>query len=305
MRLCLSTILCSTMTFSVSLLSLSTATASFVSRVVLSNFARHIHRSTHTDAPVLSSENMDIFHLRRTVDSTQDEAKRLLDGTLHKGSLAVIADSQRKGRGTSGRPWVSSEGNLFMTMAIPIDSIPSSKITLLPLGVGLIIAQTLWPRLTTRPTVKWPNDVLIDGMKIAGTLIENYCSDDRQFWLVGVGVNVHSHPVELPSHTGDFRSNPRSASHLMKYANSNQSNLSVFDIGVELASGLQEWITGLRSLDEEAFVSSWKLWADFSVPYELRETGESVKILDMERDGQLRVVDGFGRERLLVADYFF
>jgi biotin-(acetyl-CoA carboxylase) ligase len=254
---------------------------------------------------VLSSDNIDIFHLRRIVDSTQDEAKRLLDSSLPKGWLAVIADNQRKGRGTSGRPWVSSEGNLFMTVAIPVDSIPSSKLTLLPLGVGLIIAQTLWPRLTTRPTVKWPNDVLIDGMKIAGTLIESHSSDHRQFWLVGVGVNVQSHPVELPSHALDFRSNPRSATHLLKYANSNQSNLSVFDIGVELAVGLQEWVSGLRSLDEVAFVSSWKRWADFSVAYELRETGERVKILDMERDGQLRVVDGVGKERLLVADYFF
>ena len=305
MRLCLSTMLGAIMSFSVSRSSRSKATASFVSRVVSSSFPRHIQRSIHMDVPVLSSETIDVFHLRRTVDSTQDEAKRLLDTFHSQGYLAVIAENQRKGRGTSGRPWVSTEGNLFMTVAIPMDSIPRSKFTLLPLGVGLVTAQTVWPHLITRPTVKWPNDVLIDGRKVAGTLIENYSSDQRQFWLVGIGVNVQSHPVELPSQYLDFRSEPRSATHLLKYVHSNHERLTAFDVGVELASALQEWVSSLGSLDDFAFVSSWKRWADFSVDYELRETGERVKILDVERDGQLRVIDGIGQERLLVADYFF
>jgi biotin-[acetyl-CoA-carboxylase] ligase BirA-like protein len=257
------------------------------------------------DAPVLSPENIDIFHLRRTVDSTQDEAKRLLDTYRPKCSLAVIADNQRKGRGTSGRSWVATEGNLFLSVAIPMNSIPRSKVTLLPLGVGLIIAQTVRPQLTTRPTVKWPNDVLIDGMKIAGTLIENYRSDQNEFWLVGVGVNVRSSPHVLNSEPKDFRSMPRTATHLQRYANPSQDLFTAFDVGVELATGLQEWVSGLESLDAVDFTSSWKSWADFSADYELRETGERVKILDIEQDGQLRVLDAFGNQRLLVADYFF
>jgi biotin-(acetyl-CoA carboxylase) ligase len=142
-------------------------------------------------------------------------------------------------------------------------------------------------------------------MKIAGTLIENYRSDQNEFWLVGVGVNVRSSPHVLNSEPKDFRSMPRTATHLQRYANPSQDLFTAFDVGVELATGLQEWVSGLESLDAVDFTSSWKSWADFSADYELRETGERVKILDIEQDGQLRVLDAFGNQRLLVADYFF
>jgi len=260
------------------------------------------------DVPALSVEGLDIFHLQRTVDSTQDEAKRFIDTIRPEGSLAVIAQNQRKGRGTTGRRWVSVEGNLFMTVAIPRDVIPPSKLTLLPLGVGLIIAQTLKTKLKTNifPTVKWPNDVLIDGRKIAGTLIENHSSNRCDFWLVGVGVNVQSHPPNLPSETQDFRPKAREATHLHMFSDSTSQNLPVaFDLGVSIAVGLQQWVDTLGSLDVATFVSSWKSWADFGVPYELRETGERLIIVDLQEDGQLRVIDSNGVERLLMADYFF
>lgn len=305
MRFFLSNRLSATMTLSVWLSAQHSAMACFISKAVSSTTVSHYMTSAPMDTPVLSLGTMDIFHLQRAVDSTQDEAKRLIDIRRPKGYFAVIAENQRKGRGTSGRKWVATEGNLFLTLAIPTDAIPRYKTTLLPLGVGLVIAQIVRHRLTIRPTVKWPNDVLIDGQKVAGTLIENHVSDNREFFLVGVGVNVRSHPVELPSEGGDFRSKPRSATHLQNYANPNQGTLCAFDIGVDIAAGIQDWVSGMEYLDPATFTSDWRSWADLKADYELRKTGEKVKILDVEQNGLLRVIDGAGKERFLAGDYFF
>lgn len=249
-------------------------------------------------------EELSLFHLQRTVDSTQEEAKRLLEE--HPGWLAVIADHQSKGRGTSGRPWVATQGNLFLTCTIPMEMIPLQKLTLLPLGVGLVVAETLQRYSVCRPTVKWPNDVLVDSKKIAGTLIENYRVGGQQdFWIVGIGVNVQTFPVSLPSDSRDFRVTPRSATSLQEYAKPDQTLPSVVSLGTEMANRLRNWTQTLDQMDAIDFITKWKAWSDMGATYEIRETGETVRILDVQPDGQLLVQDEKGDQRVLVADYFF
>jgi biotin-[acetyl-CoA-carboxylase] ligase BirA-like protein len=260
------------------------------------------------DHILVSSKDLTIFHLRRTVDSTQDETKRLLELHRPTGFLAVIADNQRKGRGTSGRSWVASEGNLFLTCAVPMNIVPLSKVTLLPLGVGLLVAEHLDRHLSCRPNVKWPNDVLVDGKKIAGTLIENHRVGQDDFWLVGIGVNVKSHPKALPTERKDFRAVPRSATSMQEYASPEQKEsppISALDLGLDLTRQLQEWTKDLAALDSAEFTSTWKAWSQLGMEYEIRETGEKVRVVDIAHDGQLRVIDNDGNQRLLVADYFY
>lgn len=274
------------------------------------------------DHLVVSSNDLAIYHLRRTVDSTQDEIKRLLEQQQLQqdrrptGCLAVIADSQHKGRGTSGRAWVASEGNLFLTCAIPMNLIPMSKITLLPLGVGLLIAELLDPHLSCRPKVKWPNDVLVDAKKIAGTLIESHRvvgqegNDDDDFWLIGIGINVKSHPSALPSEKKDFRVVPRSATSIQEYHvhHPDRQKLSALDLGVDLTIRLQEWTKNSLAddgFDAAEFMTSWKAWSELGAEYEIRGSGEKVRMIDIAHDGRLLVVDDDGKQRLLVADYFY
>jgi BirA family biotin operon repressor/biotin-[acetyl-CoA-carboxylase] ligase len=266
----------------------------------------------HEDQVVFSSKDLQVFHLKRTVDSTQEEAKRLLGAHRRRNTttdqssrvLAVIADDQRKGRGTGGRSWVASKGNLYLTCAVAMDLIPMSKVPLLPLGVGTLVAERLAQYSKTRPTVKWPNDVLLgDGLKVAGTLIENYRIDDQDWWLVGIGVNVDSYPLQLPTGQGDFHPKPRSATCLQAYAKNLDSPKAV-DLGVDLASGLQRWTNLVQMEEASAIVARWKTWANMGT-YTIRETGEDVVAVDIRPDGQLIVIGQDGKERLLVADYFY
>ncbi len=106
--------------------------------------------------------------------------------------LAVLADVQTAGRGSRGREWVSAPGNLYLSVLLR----PAQKISSLnrfPLLAGLAVAQAigqLAPNII-KPVLKWPNDVLLGGAKLAGVLIDAAPSQGRIEWLViGIGVNL-------------------------------------------------------------------------------------------------------------------
>jgi biotin-[acetyl-CoA-carboxylase] ligase BirA-like protein len=256
-----------------------------------------------SEAIVFSSSNLVVHHLKYAVESTQDEIKRLLqdhDGTTN---LAVIADDQQKGRGTKGRSWVASQGNLYMTCAIAMDLIPISKITMLPLLSGVVVAECLAPYClpNCRPTLKWPNDVLVDQRKIAGILIENYRVGQHDWWLVGIGVNVQSHPTQLLPEAKDFSLTPRRATSLQEHVTVLPKAV---ELGTQIASNL---IDSTLTLDKDpaAVLTRFKTWAEFGQSYAIRESGEVVTVVDLHHDGRLRVIGGDGRERLLVSDYLY
>jgi biotin-[acetyl-CoA-carboxylase] ligase BirA-like protein len=261
---------------------------------------------------ILSTHTIQIHHLKYTVESTQDEARRLVQElyassveTAATRTLCVIADNQRAGRGTGGRTWVAQKGNLFLTCAVPMDLIPMSMITLLPLGIGVVVAQSLNPVSNVRPVVKWPNDVLLDEKKVAGTLIENFQHQRQLYWLVGIGVNVESHPEQLPSEKGDHLSKPRSATCLLEHIDDPTQAPSAVKLGENISMGLVEFTRLLRSGDAATIVNDWKSWAALGRPYTIRETGEEVITVDVQLDGQLQVIGQDGRHRVLVADYFY
>ncbi len=123
------------------------------------------------------------------VASTQDVAHALAaDGAPH-GTL-VLADAQSGGRGRAGRAWASPPGSgVWLTVvARPRDV---AALEVLALRVGLALAEALEPLADGAVAVKWPNDLLVAGRKLAGILVEARWRDARPEWAaVGVGVNV-------------------------------------------------------------------------------------------------------------------
>jgi BirA family biotin operon repressor/biotin-[acetyl-CoA-carboxylase] ligase len=100
----------------------------------------------------------------------------------------VAAMSQWAGRGQRRRAWQSPPGNLYLTWRWPLLS--SEHRDLLPLLVGGCVAQALQSVVGVETRIKWPNDLLVDGHKVAGVLVE--CRDDVV--LVGLGLNVTCAP---------------------------------------------------------------------------------------------------------------
>jgi BirA family transcriptional regulator, biotin operon repressor / biotin---[acetyl-CoA-carboxylase] ligase len=239
------------------------------------------------------------FHELDSVESTQDEARQLLSKSSTP-YLAVSAKQQHKGRGTSGRVWKGLTGNVFLTVALPFERV-SVSVTLLPLQVGIIIAETLQKVLKDagnqdyKLILKWPNDVLINRKKVAGVLIESHIAREQTFLLVGVGINIFEKP-EIPSQEG------RPAASIQEYCSEQLPDMTPHLIATDIANRLVEWMEGSSGHD---VVETWKLWAEFNTKQTLRDTGEVVVPVNIERDGQLLVRQENGEQRLLIADYLY
>jgi BirA family biotin operon repressor/biotin-[acetyl-CoA-carboxylase] ligase len=120
--------------------------------------------------------------------STSDDAAALAREGAPEGTV-VVATAQRTGRGRLGRAWESPEGGVYLS-AVLRPALEPAAATPLPLVVALGVALGL-ERLDVAPTLKWPNDVLLDGGKLAGVLLEMSAEADRLAWVVaGCGVNV-------------------------------------------------------------------------------------------------------------------
>lgn len=130
------------------------------------------------------------------VDSTSIQAKRLAEEGAPSGQL-VIAKSQNSGVGRRGRAWTSPEGNMYASLMIRpnCSSAEAAKLSFL---VAVALYQSIRKILpgSVPASLKWPNDVLVDGKKIAGILLESKsCPDGALDWLViGTGVNISDYP---------------------------------------------------------------------------------------------------------------
>ncbi len=116
------------------------------------------------------------------------------------GRLWIVADTQTAGRGRNGRAWFSPLGNLYASLLL-LDPAPPQKAAELGFVCGVAAAQALRHILRDhqRIKIKWPNDVLYDGAKLCGILLESAAlPPGRLSCAAGIGVNCQAHPKNTP-----------------------------------------------------------------------------------------------------------
>jgi BirA family biotin operon repressor/biotin-[acetyl-CoA-carboxylase] ligase len=212
------------------------------------------------------------------VPSTQDVAR---EATLKSRALGtvIVAESQTSGRGRRGRSWSSPTGGLYLTAVLR----PSRHPGLVPLVAGIAVAEAI-RRLTGLSTeLKWPNDVLIGGRKVAGVIAETvWRGDEAVHTLLGIGVNVNN---ALP---GDL---PRATTLLEELG----SGVDAEHVLRELLGEIEVWS---ERLDEgpDVILEAWRALSgilggevDIIDPTGGRIRGVAV---DVDQDGALLVDDG-------------
>lgn len=139
------------------------------------------------------------------LDSTNDTAFQLGKDGVKEGAC-VFAEVQKKGRGRLGRTWVSAKGkNLLLSVLLRPLSSPAdaSKMTL---AAALSVARAVRVTSGVDLGIKWPNDLLYKGKKVAGILTEMDAEADRvHFVVIGIGVNVNAGKKDLPSEATSLR----------------------------------------------------------------------------------------------------
>ena len=131
------------------------------------------------------------------LDSTNSEAQRQLEAGA-KLPLWIITKEQSSGRGRRGREWVSETGNLFCSGLYPLSETPAhdaQKSFVVALAIYDALAEYVVPELLS---IKWPNDVLLDGKKVSGILLERFPTKTGEGGLcIGVGINLLSRPKSV------------------------------------------------------------------------------------------------------------
>jgi BirA family biotin operon repressor/biotin-[acetyl-CoA-carboxylase] ligase len=126
-----------------------------------------------------------------------DEVTELALAGAPEGT-AVVADVQTAGRGRSGRAWDAAPGSAILLSVLLRPRLPAQRFGTLPLLFGVAVAEAIERIADLRPRLKWPNDVWLDGRKVAGVLLTSRTAGAEAFAVVGIGLNVTATAGELP-----------------------------------------------------------------------------------------------------------
>lgn len=145
-----------------------------------------------TRRAVADLKTIESIAIMTRVSSTNSVAQRIVAecvaNDLSLPQAMIIAEEQYAGRGRNHRTWSSPAGKGIYATTLLTRS--ARDLALIPLEMANIVASYLRERFAIEARLKWPNDVLANGMKIAGILIEARVQEDRAFLIIGTGVNV-------------------------------------------------------------------------------------------------------------------
>lgn len=218
------------------------------------------------------------------VDSTNAEAlRRARKG--ERGPVWIVAQSQTAGRGRQGRGWTSERGNLYSTLLLS-NPAPRERVAELSLVAGLAVSDALLrlaPGLANAISLKWPNDVLLDGGKVAGILIEGESGICDLVVAAGIGINCSHHPEQTRLPATDLAAQGVDA-----------ESGRVFDaLSMSVAERLAQWSRG------QGFASIRADWLDRAAGL-----GQDIvaRLGDREFRGRFETLDDAGRLILLLPD---
>jgi len=222
-----------------------------------------------------------------------DAARALAAG---QDFLLVSALEQTRGKGTRGREWRAARGNVYMTVGVNRRHLPSHRLALLPLELGLHVwdecarAIAAADGASLKPLrLKWPNDLLWEGRKAGGILVESY----GEFMLAGIGINLAQAPV---------------------VSDGGSPSACLAEAGVP-AEAREQLIEGIyrrireahadAGYDAESLLLRWQAKVDWERSQRLRDRpgAPEVRMLSVNAQGHLLVRHTDGREEWLVSDY--
>ena len=234
-----------------------------------------------------------------TVDSTNAEARRRAKAG-EPGPLWIWSARQSQGRGRGGREWISRPGNLFASLLIGVNA-PQRVAGQIALLAGVIAYDTIAKLIAyegrSELLLKWQNDILLAGEKLAGVLLENVGStiENRSVVVIGTGINLASHPEDLPQPA---------------------ISLGAYDIMVTpdealevLAATTHEWLA--RWGEGSCFPTIRRAWLDRAGPagrpLRVKVEGEETEGVygGLDADGALRLMTPEGEYRIAAGDVFF
>jgi BirA family transcriptional regulator, biotin operon repressor / biotin---[acetyl-CoA-carboxylase] ligase len=248
------------------------------------------------------------YFLRRTigrrieyheeVESTNTEALHLAQQDAQEGAV-VIAEAQSYGRGRLDRIWESPPAmNLYLSVILRPD-IPAVSASLIPLMVGVAVAEVISQYCKGRVRLKWPNDVLIDGKKICGILTEMRTKADRAaFIIAGIGVNINMRKLHFP------RELRETATSLWIET---ECEVDRLDFAVRLIETLERWYRIFLNGGQDHIRQSWLNYADIigrRIEVVFKSDTQRGIVVGLDENGALLLQGETGVQQVLAGDVY-
>lgn len=231
-----------------------------------------------------------------SIDSTNKEAMRKIESGAKSGHW-ITAEEQLSGRGRGKREWVSKPGNLYCSLIYQTGkSIRHSAE--LSFVTSLAVRETVAQFITDADIrCKWPNDVLVDGKKISGILLETHTrpTDNETMMIIGTGINVEHHPKNTLYPVTHINENSE-----MKFC--------LADIFFILATKMAHWLTVWQ---EKGFSEIRREWLKYAkgqgemITVRMGETEIVGRFVDLDAGGALQLDTGTEIKLIHSGDVFF
>ncbi|MFI5078023.1 MAG: biotin--[acetyl-CoA-carboxylase] ligase [Vicinamibacteria bacterium] len=229
------------------------------------------------------------------VESTQAVAFALAAGGSPDRTV-VIAEAQSAGRGRRGRTWHDEPGASLLTSIILRPRLTPARLPMLSLAAGIAVAEAVERVTGLAPRLKWPNDVLVDGRKLAGILLESRIgtasldAGAAPLVVLGIGVNLaqRAFPAELAE---------RATSVHLATGRTVQADALLS----ALLEALDAWRARLETEGGAPIRERWRSLAD-TLGRRVTIDGVSGIAVDVDDDGALIVADGPTRHRVVAGE---
>ncbi len=235
------------------------------------------------------------IHYFQKVDSTNSIAYQLAMQGADEGEV-IIAETQEKGKGRLGRQWFSPPYlNLYISIILRPEILPNqaSMITLLS---AVSTAESIKRYSDITPSIKWPNDILIGGKKVAGILNEIDSETDRiHFIILGIGININIGKEEFPKDIREYATS-------LKIETGREVSRKEFICF--LFKEIEDWYERFIREGNKPVLDAWRRWADIKdkmVRVSSFKDEVIGKAIDIDSDGALIIEDKDGKLMRIIA----
>ena len=238
------------------------------------------------------------LHHFADIDSTNEEARRMAAAGA-RGPAWIYADTQSAGRGRRGRAWMSEPGNLFCTHLFA-PQCPMPKAAEMSFVTALAVFDAVDATGIHGLALKWPNDLLVDGAKVSGILIESAPGpaghrDEDPLLAIGIGINIARAPDDTPYPATCLSAHGMSVTPLAlltELATAFIARCAQWDRGAGFAAIRQDWLARARGVGGPVTVR-------------LHDRVIEGEFLSLDEDGALEIRAGDKIETISAGDVFF
>jgi BirA family biotin operon repressor/biotin-[acetyl-CoA-carboxylase] ligase len=180
-----------------------------------------------------------------STSSTNDVAVEYARNKQNDG-LVVFAEEQTLGRGRAANKWLSRRADSILCSTVIVENKLNAE--LLSLTCAVAVAETIDKTGRSRAKIKWPNDIILNGKKVAGILLESKMDNDANTYIVGIGINCHQKKESFPGELQQIATSIDAESHSIS-----DRNL----LAKRLLISIDHWL-GVAVNNSEKIIDRWR-----------------------------------------------